>query len=345
MKEHLVRRYITFLAGLFFVSLGIAMTTRSALGTSPISAIPYTLSLILPGLTMGNWTILFNYLLVVGQLLILRRSIHKIEIILQLGLTLVFGYCVDFCLWILTKGLPVLPETYSSQIAMLLAGCVVLAFGVYLEVLGDVVMLPGDAFVAAVARVTGREFGSIRMATDISFTLIAGVLSWVFLDGLVGVREGTVIAAILVGNIVKVYRRWCTPENIWEHRDALIAVLAVVVFYGILFSLHITCPIKAVTGISCPGCGMTRAWLSLLHLDPAAAWQFHPLFLLPALWLGAFLMRGRYPAVYKACTAVAIMLLLVVYVVRMMDPADQIVVFAPWEGGFLRAVRAVWGSL
>jgi hypothetical protein len=122
-------------------------------------------------------------------------------------------------------------------------------------------------------------------------------------------------------------------------------VLAVVVFYGILFTLQITCPIKAVTGISCPGCGMTRAWLSLLHLDPAAAWQFHPLFLLPALWLGAFLMRGRYPAVYKACTAVAIMLLLVVYVVRMMDPADQIVVFAPWEGGFLRAVRAVWGSL
>jgi uncharacterized membrane protein YczE len=291
-------------------------------------------------MTMGNWTILFNYLLVVGQILILRRSIHKVEIILQLGLTLVFGYCVDLCLWILAKGLPVLPETYSSRIAVLLAGCVVLAFGVYLEMLGDVVMLPGDAFVAAVARVTGREFGSIRMATDISFTLVAGVLSLVFLRGLVGVREGTVIAAILVGNIVKVYRRWCTPEEIREHRNAIITVLAVVFFYGLLFSLHITCPIKAVTGISCPSCGMTRAWLSLLRLDLVAAWHFHPLLLLPPLWLGAFLLRGRYPAVYKACTAAAIMLLLLVYVVRMMDPADQVVVFAPREGGIFRGVRA-----
>jgi hypothetical protein len=51
-----------------------------------------------------------------------------------------------------------------------------------------------------------------------------------------------------------------------------------------LFSSTI-CVFKNVTGLPCPGCGLTRAYLSLLHLDLIKALQFHPLFLLPAVIL------------------------------------------------------------
>lgn len=204
-SREIIKRYIIFLLGLFFVSLGIALTTKAGLGTSPIAAVPYTLSLILTKLTLGNWTILFNYLLIVSQIFILKRKVVKIELVLQAVLTLVFGYCIDFCVWILTR---VEPAAYWQQALVLLIGCVVLAFGVHLEVVADVVMLPGDAFVRAISKVSHVSFGNIRVLTDAGWTVAAGVLCMIFLGALIGVREGTIAAALLVGNIVKVYAKF-----------------------------------------------------------------------------------------------------------------------------------------
>lgn len=201
-RKEIAIRYSIFLVGLFFVSLGIALTTKADLGTSPLAAIPYTLSLILPKLTLGNWTILFNFLFIIAQIIILRSRVVKVDIFLQVILTLVFGYCCDFCMWLLT-GLD--PAGYVQQFIVLLAGCVIMAFGVYLEVLGDVVMLPGDAFAQAVTKVANISFGNVRLISDGTCTAIAAVLCLIFLGGLIGVREGTVVAAMTVGNLVKVY--------------------------------------------------------------------------------------------------------------------------------------------
>lgn len=69
------------------------------------------------------------------------------------------------------------------------------------------------------------------------------------------------------------------------------------------------CPIALVTGVACPGCGMTRAMVALVHGDLGAAWSFHPLFGLIAAevivafvwWLGyrSGLTR-RLPSVVEA---------------------------------------------
>lgn len=203
-KDHLVKRYIIFLVGLFFVAFGIAFITKATLGTSPIASIPYTLSLIIPRLTLGNWTIIFNYLFVLCQLLILGKEANKVELVLQLVLTLLFGYCIDFGMWILT---PLAPVAYAHKITALIVGCFIMAFGVYLEVLGGVVMLPGDSFVGTISKVSGWSFGNVRFATDVIWVVISGILCMAFLGALIGVREGTVIAALLTGNIVKLYAR------------------------------------------------------------------------------------------------------------------------------------------
>ena len=208
-KDHLVRRYLVFfLWSFFFVSFGIAFVTKAQLGTSAISSIPYTLYLITGMLSMGGWTILFNYLLVAGQVIILKGKVNWIEIFLQLGVTLVFGYCIDFGMWILSDMDPV---RYWGKILALLIGCLILAFGAYLEVVGDVVMLPGDGFSLVVARVSGVGFGRVRLISDSVMTGAAAVLCLVFLHALTGVREGTVIAALLVGNIISIYTRLLQP--------------------------------------------------------------------------------------------------------------------------------------
>ena len=87
-----------------------------------------------------------------------------------------------------------------------LIGCLILGFGVYTEVLANVAMLPGESFVRAVSSTWKTEFATTKVAFDVSLTVIAAVLSIVFARRLDGVREGTVIAALLVGFIARLFR-------------------------------------------------------------------------------------------------------------------------------------------
>ena len=97
------------------------------------------------------------------------------------------------------------PETYVMKFVYLLIGCLILGFGVYLEVLANVAMLPGESFVRAIVNTWNREFGSTKVMFDVSMAVIAAVLSFVFAYHLDGVREGTIIAALLVGFIARFF--------------------------------------------------------------------------------------------------------------------------------------------
>ncbi|MCI9348543.1 MAG: DUF2752 domain-containing protein [Oscillibacter sp.] len=115
------------------------------------------------------------------------------------------------------------------------------------------------------------------------------------------------------------------------------ALAMIAAFYGLLELWGITCPIKYLTGVSCPGCGMSRAWLSVLRLDLAGAWEYHPLYWLPVPGAALFLLRGRLPAaLYRWGIGLICGLFLVVYAVRLLTPGNMIVVFRPQEGLFLR---------
>ena len=73
-----------------------------------------------------------------------------------------------------------------------------------MQVIADVVMLPGDALVRAITKVSKREYGQIRVISDVSMSIIAGAMCLAFLHERSGVREGTIIAALITGNIVKI---------------------------------------------------------------------------------------------------------------------------------------------
>lgn len=87
MKEK-AKRYLVFLVGLFISSLGVSLITKADLGTSPISAIPYVLSLHFP-LTLGQFTVAFSLFLILLQLLMLRRR-FKAEHLLQIPISVAF---------------------------------------------------------------------------------------------------------------------------------------------------------------------------------------------------------------------------------------------------------------
>lgn len=193
-----LKRYLLFLVGLFVNALGVSLVTKASLGTSPISSIPYVLSLNFP-FTLGNFTIFFSILLIILQIIILRKN-FKIANILQIPVSIAFGYFIDLTMYLFFW---VNPQNYFVKIITLLAGCAVLGFGVYLEVVADVVMLPGESFVRAVVQTWNTNFGTTKIIFDTSMAVIAAVLSFVFSGKLNGVREGTLIAALLVGFIAR----------------------------------------------------------------------------------------------------------------------------------------------
>lgn len=194
------KRYILFLIGLFISSFGVSLITKADLGTSPISSIPYVMSLGYR-FTLGQFTIIFSLFLIILQVFILRTQFKK-EDLLQIPVSVLFGYFIDFTM-VLIKDFQ--PETYGVKVISLLVGCLILGFGVYMEVLANVVMLPGESFVRAVSSTWNTDFGITKVCFDASMTIFAGLMSFVLFHDLNGVREGTIVAALIVGIIAKFF--------------------------------------------------------------------------------------------------------------------------------------------
>lgn len=117
----------------------------------------------------------------------------------------------------------------------------------------------------------------------------------------------------------------------WK-RD-LPALAGVVLLYWVLHLLGIGCPIRFVTGISCAGCGMTRAWLCVLALDFPAAFYYHPLWpLVPAAGLVWLLKAKIPPGIRRVLAYGAVILFLAVYLFRLLDPSDPVVTVEPQTG-------------
>ena len=216
--DHICRRILVFAVGLLVISLSIGFITKASLGTPPISSIPYSLSLIFPSLSLGNFTIIYSLLLVFLQLVILGKQADKVSLGLQVVISFVFGYFIDFGMMLLGD---FSPEIYWERIVCVLIGCFGLAFGVYLQIVADFTMVPGDGFAYALSvRIKRKPYRVVRVCSDVSMIVIAAIIGYIGMGTTGGVREGTVICALLIGTIAGVYfskLAWLTkrlfPDN------------------------------------------------------------------------------------------------------------------------------------
>lgn len=201
-KTEKLKRYIIFFAGLVINSFGISFITKAKLGTSPISSVPYTLSLGFSP-SLGMFTLYMSVILILLQLILLKKNFPK-EYFLQIPISLLFSAFID-CSMNLLKNMS--PKTYAMQLVLLLIGCMILGFGVYLEMVANVVMLPGEAFVNAVSKTFHTDFGKTKVGFDSTMTVSAAMIGFILFHKLAGVREGTVIAAVFVGMTARFLKR------------------------------------------------------------------------------------------------------------------------------------------
>ena len=163
------KRFILFFIGLVFAGIGVALSTRPGLGTSPISSLPYVITFIIPW-TLGMTTVGINLLFLLMQFIILRSRFHWTRLG-QLPTLFAFGFFIDLGMWLSSF---YIPENYLLRL---------------------------------LEELYGFAFGTTKVCFDVSIVVAAVVVSFCWFQEISGIREGTLIAAVLVGFIIRMLQQ------------------------------------------------------------------------------------------------------------------------------------------
>ena len=192
----MIKRICSFVIGLFIMSLGVAFSIVSTLGTTPISSISYSLALI-TNIDIGITTFIFNAALILIQFLILRSRFHKRRL-LQLINCVLFGYFTNLALYLVSF----IPFDSSILMCVLFLAISILltAFGIFVYMPANIAPLPGEGCVESVAIVTNWRFSTIKIGFDALMVIISLVMCGLWYTNIFGaVNIGTIISAFLVG--------------------------------------------------------------------------------------------------------------------------------------------------
>ena len=200
--KHLPLRCVLLCAGLAIMALGVAFSIKAALGTSPISSVPYVTSQV-SGLSVGTTTIIMNCIFVLIQIAILRRQYQWFQL-LQIPAAMVFGLMIDVGDWILR---PLPNSNYLFQWVLCAIGIVLVALGISIEVMANLVTTAGEGIILAICKVLPVKFGNMKVIFDVTLVCISISIGLLCLGHLAGVREGTIAAAVCVGLITKQFKK------------------------------------------------------------------------------------------------------------------------------------------
>ena len=186
-----IKRIMLFVGGLFVMSLGVGLSIKSGLGVTPISSIPYSLTLA-SGANIGITTIIFNAILVFLQIPILKKR-FKSKRLLQLINTVMFGYFTDLSLWILSP-MPGLP--LDVNFTLLIVSMFLIA--------ANIAPLPGEGVVEAISLAYNKRFSKVKVCFDTSMVVLSLIICGLFTSDIFGsVNIGTILAAIFIGIIIR----------------------------------------------------------------------------------------------------------------------------------------------
>lgn len=196
-----IRRYFLLTCGLAIMATGVAFSILANIGISPISCLPYVLHVTNSFLSVGQYTALMHIGFVLVQIVLLRRN-YELYQLLQLGVAVALGLLIDLALMVFSF---LQPTHYVEQLALFAVSVILVGFGMFLEVKAEVLMVAGEGMVKAIASVTQKEFGKIKVLCDSLLVLISLIIGLVFSQKVIGIREGTILAALLVGLSIRFF--------------------------------------------------------------------------------------------------------------------------------------------
>ncbi len=201
-KQEAVKRYLILALGVICVAFGIMFMTKAGLGTSTLASLPYVVSFIVKP-SLGVCLFAINLIYVIGQVIITKGRLPKIQY-LQLAVALLFSVCMDAMNYLLAFEPPAF---YPWRIVIVVIGCLFTSLGISLELQAGVLILPAEGLIREFAKWSGINQGTLKLLQDALLVGLAISVSFVFLGELTGVREGTVLAAFILGPLVRFYNQ------------------------------------------------------------------------------------------------------------------------------------------
>lgn len=188
----MVKRILIYVAGILILALGLILNSKTGLGVSPIVSVPYACHL-MSGLTYGMCTSIAYIVLVFVQIIVYRKI--TLPVLLQIPFSYLFGLLMDFY----NDWIPIHNPSFPLALLVLLAAIFFTALGAFLMVSMDLIVNPGDGYVNAIAKVSGKPFGKVKFITDCIMICITITISLIFSGHILALGIGTIIAAMLTG--------------------------------------------------------------------------------------------------------------------------------------------------
>ena len=206
-KEKMGVRLLCYFGGMLIMTLGVAVSVKSVLGVSPISSVPYTITVIL-GMELGLATTIFSIAAALLQILILRKKYRAVNL-LQIPVSIVFGLYMTYCVKLVQQ----VPDPSSFIIKLILAfiSTVIVAIGIFLYVSSELIALPPEGFLIAITQITSLKFATLKVIGDVTMVIVSLITCLIVLHNFGSIGIGTIIAAILVGNEVKMLTKQFKP--------------------------------------------------------------------------------------------------------------------------------------
>jgi uncharacterized membrane protein YczE len=218
-KINMPLRVVALLLGILIMSAGVDIIVLADIGNSPIATCPYVLSLAFTQLSFGTFMAIWQLFLFVCQLFILRKDFKMVDI-LQIPLTIYYGFTTDLCA-IPLQGLTC--SNYIESFIVLIVGIIVLAVGIAFLVVSNTLMNCGEAFIRAISTKVKGRFGTVKIAVDISFVATGAIVALILFGHVEGAREGSFICAAITGIFVNIFSPWIahTLERMsgYKHRS------------------------------------------------------------------------------------------------------------------------------
>ncbi|WP_028225084.1 YczE/YyaS/YitT family protein [Paraburkholderia ferrariae] len=215
----LTRRWATYIVGIYILTMGISLAVRAGIGISPQSSLTRTMTLVYPRLSQGTYNFMLELFMLFLTYLVARKD-FTLKNFASLIPALVLATCLDLNL-MLTRSIEF--QDYFMKFFLLAFADALLAFGLFLMIRANLVLMPIDMFVNTLFRRTGFRWGDIKTSFDCTLLIISAVIGFALLGGPKFIREGTFMNAILVGQYIKLYfylfRKIKTAISFYQRRS------------------------------------------------------------------------------------------------------------------------------
>ena len=198
---NLVRRWATYIIGIYILTMGVSLAIRAGIGISPQSSLTRTMTLVIPGISQGTFNFALEILMLVLAFAVMPKA-FRWRNLLSLIPSAILASLLDFNLMITEW---VAPDPYIAKLGLLVFADALLAFGLFLMIRANLVLMPIDLFVNTLHNKTGRKWGNLKTLFDCGLLIVSAGIGLIFLGAPQFIREGTILNALLVGQYIKLY--------------------------------------------------------------------------------------------------------------------------------------------